>query len=126
MQTYFFIRTSKRYVKISYNELIYIESIGNYARIVVDSGAYLAQLTIKQLEKILPVDSFYRVNRGCIVAIERISSFDCDSITVKNTKLPFTERYRKEFEKRVNIITYESIKPGSLKLGKELETEIMN
>jgi DNA-binding LytR/AlgR family response regulator len=107
MQPFFFVRDNKQYVRIDYDELIYIESVGNYVRIVAENGAYLAQLTIKQLEKLLPADSFCRVNRGCIVAINRIIAFDADAVSIKNKKLPFTERYRKELERRVNIITSE-------------------
>jgi DNA-binding LytR/AlgR family response regulator len=107
MQPYFFVRNNKQYVKVSFNELIYIESTGNYVRIVADSGTFLAQLTIKQLEKILPMDSFCRVSRSCIVSMDRIISFSRDCVTLKNKKLPFTEKYRGELERRVNIITPE-------------------
>jgi two-component system LytT family response regulator len=117
MQTYFFIRTSKQYVKINYHQLIYIESVGNYVKIVADGGTYLAQLTIKQLEKILPMESFCRVNRGCIVSMDRITAFDKDSLSLPNIRLPFTERYRKELERKVNIIVNErQLKPHSIYL----------
>jgi DNA-binding LytR/AlgR family response regulator len=94
MQPFFFIRDNKQYVRVNYNELI-------------DNGAYLAQLTVKQLEKLLPADSFCRINRGCIVSINRILTFDADTVTLKNKRFQFTERYLKELEQRVNIIISE-------------------
>lgn len=116
MQPYFFIRTDKQYIKINYQELSYIESVGNYVRIISDSGTYLTQLTIKQLEKILPMESFCKINRGAIVSMDRITAFDKDSVCLQNKKrLPFTERFRKDLERRVNIVTHERyLRNGSL------------
>lgn len=116
MQPYFFIRTDKQYVKINYHELIYIESLGNYVRLVADNGTWLTQLTIKQLEKILPMESFCRINRGAIVSMDRITAFDKESVCLQNKKrLPFTDRFRKDLERRVNIVTHERyLRNGSL------------
>ena len=105
MQPYFFIRTEKQYVKISHSELINIESVGNYVSITTDSGTYMAQLSIKQLEKLLPREKFCRVSRSSIVSLDRIVSFDRDCVVLKDKKqISFGDSYRKELEQRVNIV----------------------
>jgi DNA-binding LytR/AlgR family response regulator len=105
MQNYFFIRTDRQFVKIMYSELICVESLGNFVRITTDNGKYLTQLSIRQLEQVLPKDSFYRINRGCIIAVDRIISFDNSHVKLKEKEIPFGETQRKFLMQRLNIIT---------------------
>jgi len=108
MQPYFFIRTVKQYVKIGYSDLICIESVGNYVSITTDSGSYMAQLSIKQLEKLLPREKFCRVSRSSIVSLDRIVSFDRECILLKDKRqISFGDSYRKDLEQRVNIVMSE-------------------
>src|SRR5690349_20678587 len=104
MQDYFFVRSGKQYRRVSFNELIYIESAGNYAKIVAGTGIFLVPVTMRQLERELPVDLFCRVSRACIVAIDRVLSFDRECICLGGQSICFSDRYRKEFERRVNIL----------------------
>jgi len=105
-QSCFFIRISKKYIRIRFRDILYIESVGNYVKIVTDTGSFLTPLTVKQLERALPPDLFCRINRGSIVAMDRIVCFDRDSILLDNhVKIIFSERYRKELEARITILT---------------------
>lgn len=101
----FFIRINKKYIRISFGDIRYIESTGNYVKIFTDAGSFLTSLTMKQLEQALPDHSFCRVNRGCIVSIHRIVSFDRDGVILgNNIKIAFGDRYRRELESRIVIL----------------------
>lgn len=106
MQPYFFIRVDKKYIRINYKDLLYLESVGNYVKLFTDNGIFLTALTMKELERILPADSFCRVNRGTIVSLERIISFDRESVNLKSMKFSFSDKYRKVLETKVRIITH--------------------
>ena len=102
---YFFIRINKKYIRIGLDDIRYIESTGNYVKIFTDTGSFLTSLTIKQLEKALPDQSFCRVNRGCIVPIHRIVCFDRDGVILQhNIRIAFSDRYRRELEARITIL----------------------
>jgi DNA-binding LytR/AlgR family response regulator len=105
MQSYFFIRTDRQFVKIIYDELICVESLGNFVRVTTDTGKYLTQLSIRQMEQVLPKDSFYRINRSCIIAVDRILSFDNSHVKLKDKQIPFGETQRKFLLQRLNIVT---------------------
>ena len=114
MQPYFFIRVDKKYVRVNYKDLSYMESVGNYVKLYTDTGIFLTPLTIKELERILPVESFCRINRGTIVSIDRIISFDRDNLNLKNAKFSFSDKYRKTLEGKIRIITH--IEPSRSRL----------
>lgn len=118
MQPYFFIRVDKKYIRINYKDLSYIESVGNYVKLFTEGGIFLTPLTIKELEKMLPHDAFCRINRGTIVAIDRIISFDRDHVILKNATFSFSDKYRKVLEGRIRIITHiEPSHPSLMHIG---------
>jgi DNA-binding LytR/AlgR family response regulator len=120
MQPYFFIRVGKKYIRINYKDIFYLESVGNYVKLFTDSGVFLTPLTIKELEKILPSDAFCRVNRGTIAAIDRITYFDREHVMLKNICFSFSDRYRKALEAKIRIITHsEPSRSGALRIGPE-------
>ncbi|HTD92368.1 MAG TPA: LytTR family DNA-binding domain-containing protein [Chitinophagaceae bacterium] len=104
MQPYFFIRRDKKYVRVNYKDVVYIESVGNYVKIVMEKGILLTIATLKELDSLLPPASFCRINRGCIVAVDRIVCFTKETVQLKNIELPLTNRCRKTLESRVTII----------------------
>lgn len=105
VHSYFFIRIDKKYVRIDYSDLIYIESVGNYARLVTEKEAYLTIMTIKELDSILPPESFCRINRGNIISINHVVSFNREGVTLRNNlKFVFSDKYRYLLETKVLII----------------------
>jgi two-component system LytT family response regulator len=120
MQAYFFIRVDKKYIRINYKDLLYVESVGNYVKLFTENGIFLTPLTIKELEKMLPFELFCRVNRGTIIAIDRIVCFDRESVTLKNARFSFSDKYRKALEGKIRIITHtEPVPSRILHIGPE-------
>lgn len=104
MQSSFFIHLKKKYVRIGITEIRYVLSLDHHIKIVTDHGIYIPFLTIKQLEKILPADQFCRVNRSTLVALNRIVSFDRQTVTLKDGVFSFSDKYRKMMEARIRLL----------------------
>lgn len=75
-----FIRCGRKFVRINYLEISHIESVGNYAKFYVGGCSYLALFTIKSLVEQLPQQLFFKVNRGVVVNMLHIHSFDKDGL----------------------------------------------
>jgi len=115
-QPFFFIRVGRKHVKLTYSEVVYIESLANYVKIHTETSPYLTPMTMKQLIRLLPPEMFCRVNRSIIVPINRIISFDKDGIILKGMKFAFGEGYKKELEARIHIISQEQNNPPPMKV----------
>ena len=46
----FFIRADNKFIRIRYSEIVYIEALKNYIRIVTEKDTYLALITMKKIE----------------------------------------------------------------------------
>jgi DNA-binding LytR/AlgR family response regulator len=103
MQKFFFIRMDGKYVKINFNEIIYVEGCKNYIKIITDLKSYLVLITMKRMEEILPAILFQRIHKSFIVSLERVLEFNTDSVYLKNKELPIGHLYKGVIERAVVI-----------------------
>lgn len=110
MQSFFFIHLKKKFIRIDVKDIRYVLSVAHHVKICTDQGIFIPHLSLKQLETILPSDSFSRVNRGTLVALDRIISFDKDEVVLKDVKFSFSDKYRKELENRITVMLHQENK----------------
>jgi DNA-binding LytR/AlgR family response regulator len=73
---YFFIKNNGRYERVNLSDILYIESNGNYLKIVTVEKTSLIHMGIQKMQDALPMNQFCRIHRSYIVALDRIQSFD--------------------------------------------------
>ena len=93
---YLVVRSERKNSNIPYDHIEYLESLGNYARIVISGGEpVLTREKISSLEERLP-GGFLRIHRSIIVNREKIQSFNRELITVNAVELPLSRKYKEE------------------------------
>ncbi|MEN8203279.1 MAG: LytTR family transcriptional regulator DNA-binding domain-containing protein [Bacteroidota bacterium] len=92
---YFTIRSNRQTSRVSFDELLYIESLADYIRIHRTSGGpIISKEKISHMESILP-DHFVRIHRSYIVNTTKISSFSREHVLVGEKELPISRTYKK-------------------------------
>lgn len=104
---FFFIKSDHKgkHLKISFDEIDYIESMKNYVAIHSGKAKTLALMTMKNLEEILPKKRFIRVHHSYIIPIEKISMVEGNLISLKGVeaKIPVGTTYKENVFKLLNI-----------------------
>jgi DNA-binding LytR/AlgR family response regulator len=99
-----FLKADKKTHKIDFNSILYIEAVGDYMKVVTESGPLLVNETMKQLQEDLPTDLFIRVHKSFIIAVNKINYIEGNSMKVADKSIPIGATYRNEvflkFEKR--------------------------
>jgi DNA-binding LytR/AlgR family response regulator len=103
-QPFFFIRSDGRYIKISFAEILYLESVKNYVRIVTMQKSWLVLMSLRHIEKELPADRFCRVHRSYVVSLYHIVSFDNETVHLEHKQIPIGNRFRQALPERVRIL----------------------
>lgn len=80
-------------VKLPVNEIIYIESDGNYLLFHTDKKVYKNRSTIKQLMETLPQSIFIQVHRAYVVNKTKIEKSDSKSLVVNNMVIPISKKF---------------------------------
>ena len=88
------LKTDEGFVRIAFNEIIYISAYGNYIKFHTNDKEYLTQKTMQAIESELPEKLFVRIHKSYIVARNKISTVDKDLVTVGNEQLPVGASYR--------------------------------
>lgn len=90
---YMFFNVSKKKVKVFLDEIIYIESLKEYVRIVTENKSIVTKLQIGQAEELLPAGQFIRTHRSFIVARDKVEAFSATDIEVKGKQIPIGRNY---------------------------------
>jgi len=94
-----FIKSGYEQIRISLNEILYVESNGNYMQFVLSNQKILSRLTMRETEELLPVSSFVRIHRSYIVSKKQISKIEKNAVWIKQIELPIGAAYIKEVQK---------------------------
>ena len=99
---FFFVRADRKMVKVLFNEILYIESLKNYIKIVTAGKTIISRQSISSLEQMLPKDEFLRIHRSYIVAMNRIDSFNGENINIAKNELPIGRLFKHEVNMHLN------------------------
>ncbi len=101
-EEYFYVNENKRMVRIDMGNIIYIESLRDYVRIVTTQKKVITHQQLSDFESKLPSDRFMRIHRSVIVAIDKIQSFTSSLIDVGEKELPVGRNYKEEVQNKLN------------------------
>ncbi len=88
------IMSNRKIAKIPYNDIIYIESLSDYIKVITTNGEIISKEKISNLENRLP-ELFLRIHRSFIVNTDKIRNISSDKIEVDNTCLSIGRSYKK-------------------------------
>ncbi|NQU52656.1 MAG: response regulator transcription factor [Bacteroidetes bacterium] len=91
----FFVRANRKMIKISFNEILFIESLSDYIKIHLTDKTVVTRETMSNIEAKLPQKDFIRVHRSFIVSLASISSFTNELVEIGKKQIPISRSYRK-------------------------------
>ena len=97
-----FIKTEYRLEGIESSEILYIEGMGDYRRIVTTHKKIMTLQSFAELAKILPLDLFCRVHKSFIVAVDKVEKIERNRITINEKLIPISESYSYNFFGKIN------------------------
>ena len=99
-RSYVVVRSERKNRQIAFDQIEYVESTGNYLRILTSSGeSVLTKDKISNLQEKLS-ERFIRIHRSILVNGDKINSYNREQITIHETELPLSRKYKEEvFEK---------------------------
>jgi len=96
-EDFFFVKTETRMEKVFFSDVLYIEGMGDYWRIVAHDKRIMSLMNAKRIEEILPVTQFFRVHKSFFVALDKIDSIERNRIKIGDKYIPISETYHKGF-----------------------------
>lgn len=95
--TFFFVKTETRIEKVTASEVLYVEGMGDYWRIVTKTRRIMTLMNAKGIEEILHEPGFCRVHKSFFVAIDKIEFVERKQIKIGEILIPISDTYQKNF-----------------------------
>jgi len=93
-ESFVYFRADRKMQKVMLHDILYIESMKDYVKIVTTSGVLITKQSITSVEAMLSEKLFVRTHRSFIVAIEKIRSYTNELIEINSTEIPIGKLYR--------------------------------
>lgn len=103
METYFFVKSDYKIQKIIIDDIVYIESLGDYVRFFMENKKIVSLATLSNLMNILPKDKFIQIHRSYIINFDKINFVQNDVLSIGNYQLPISKSRRKELMDIINL-----------------------
>ena len=94
--SFIFLKADKKIHRVELETIHYIEAIGDYMKVVTDSGHLVINETMKKLQDELPARSFMRVHKSFIISRGKIKYIEGNYIQVEDKSIPIGATYRNE------------------------------
>lgn len=98
---YMFVNADYSLVKINFDDVLFIEGLKDYVKIVLQSSPnkpVITRTSMKQMEEDLPHPQFLRVHKSFIINKDQVSSIRKTGVTIGNTEIPVSENYKEVVE----------------------------
>jgi len=96
-ESFFFVKTETRIEKVDASEVLYVEGMGDYWRIVTKNKRIMTLMNAKRIEDMLREPQFCRVHKSFFVAIDKINSIERNRIKIADQLIPVSDTYRSNF-----------------------------
>jgi len=98
---YMYIRQGDSFEKIYWEDILYIESMQNYAKLHFRQNKKVIHQTLSSLEEMLPKDEFFRIHKSYLINVSQIDSIMGGRVFVGGIELPLSRHRKEELLKQV-------------------------
>ena len=94
-----FLRSNKKYIQVDIKEILFLESAGNYVKVVTTKKTITIRDKISDLLTKMPVDYMVKVHKSFAVAKSHIKSIEGNRIFIGEYEVPIGKMYRGEVKR---------------------------
>jgi two-component system LytT family response regulator len=104
---FFFAEVEGAKKKINFRDIAYVESSGNYVKVIGDKLKILIHKSMNSIQEILPTDNFIRIHKSFIISIQHIETYKGSELTFSINeeikRIPIGATYKEALIKRLKI-----------------------
>ncbi|WP_250253418.1 LytTR family DNA-binding domain-containing protein [Chryseobacterium sp. Marseille-Q3244] len=94
---FLFIKADRRFYKISFSDIKFIEGLKDYVVIHTRQQKLITAMNLKTIHQKILGENFIRVSKSYVVNADYIDSFDNHNIYIEESEIPIGEVYKADF-----------------------------
>ena len=100
---YMFIRADYQDIKVMFDDILYVEGLKDYVKVVTKEKRIITLTNIKGMLEKLPQDRFIRVHKSYIVAKDKVQTVKGTILTIDDKEIPIGLTFKDNFMKGMNL-----------------------
>ena len=101
VEPHVFIKVDKKMMKVNIDDILYIEGMKEYIKIVTIEKTYITHKSLTSLTEELPLDRFLRIHKSYTIALDKIKSIEGNRIQIHTLTIPIGRNYSKEVKSKI-------------------------
>ena len=102
--SHMFIKVDGKLVRLNSDDILYIESMGDYVRFTTQDRKYVTHNTIKNIESRMDASRFMKVHRSYIVNLSQVEGLHEDELSIRGERIPVSKAHKARIRALINII----------------------
>lgn len=98
-----FVRADYQDVKIMLNDILYVEGLKDYVKIVTTEKRIITLTNIKGMLEKLPPNDFIRVHKSFIVSRKKIDTIKANTLMIGDKEIPVGLTFKENFKKIMGL-----------------------
>lgn len=94
-----FVNVSRKYQRINFDDILYLESLREYIRIFTKETSYMTKSSMTDIEKQLPT-YFLRIHRSFTVNMNKVDAYTAHDVEIGTKEIPIGVSYKKTVQDR--------------------------
>ncbi len=98
-----FIKSDGKLTRLNYEDILYIESVGDYVKYCTPEKKYITHSTLKAVEEKMDKVYFMKVHRSYIVNLRKIRNIQDNTLSIGDSIIPISKVLKTEVMGRINL-----------------------
>jgi len=99
--SHIFIKVDKKMMKINIEEILFVEGMKEYIKVVTSDKTYITHKSLTSLSEELPNDNFLRIHKSYLIALNKVKSIEGNRIQIASYTIPIGRNYSKEVKNKI-------------------------
>ena len=101
VEPHLFIKVDKKMIKINIDEILLVEGMKEYIKVVTLDKTYITHKSLTALSDELPADRFMRIHKSYLIAVNKVKFIEGNRIQIQSFTLPIGRNYSKEVKSKI-------------------------
>ncbi|HWS60302.1 MAG TPA: LytTR family DNA-binding domain-containing protein [Flavobacterium sp.] len=101
LESHIFIKVDKKMMKINIDEILFIEGMKEYIKVVTVDKIYITHKSLSSQSEELPSDQFVRIHKSYTIALNKVKSIEGNRIQIHSYTVPIGRNYSKDVKCRI-------------------------
>jgi DNA-binding LytR/AlgR family response regulator len=98
-----FIKSDGKFIRLTYEDILYIESMGDYVKYFTSARSYVTHSTLKAVEEKVTPNNFIKVHRSYIVNLKKVKDIQDNTLVIEGKVIPISKSLKPDVMQKIGM-----------------------